>query len=257
MQLFALDGSRWIFAQEAQKRKSYLCPECSRAVRLRQGPYRQPHFYHLTRPLHCRQHQKSATHLYLQELLASQLPQGEAFLERRFPSISRIADVFWEKEGIVFEIQCSPLSLEEARQRTEDYERAGVFPVWILHDRRFNKRRLSAAESYLRSKHCFFTNISLAGTGEVYDQFEILQKNRRIHSSLRTAVSLQSPHFAQRSLLFQGSLPDLLQQKPSLLSFIEEKKERYLHKNKKAFSLSFLKEAYLSFLHLTLEIFSL
>lgn len=100
-------------------------------------------------------------------------------MESAFPAIARIADVSWPSQKIIFEIQCSPLSLEEAQGRCADYKEEGYEVIWILHDKRFNQKNLSAAELYLRQSGGYFTNINKKGSGEIYDQFEVIQRHRR------------------------------------------------------------------------------
>src|SRR3972149_8130463 len=113
MQFTALEKEIVVFADEARRQHDYSCPECKGNLRLRQGLRRRPHFYHLKKPKTCTQHKKSLTHLLLQYRLLQILPKGEVQIEKRYPSIDRIADVAWEKRKIIFEIQCSPISLEE------------------------------------------------------------------------------------------------------------------------------------------------
>ena len=185
MQLYALDQSALILASHASRSRSYRCPECQGLVRTRGGGRRHVHFYHIRRPAACRQSGKSLAHLQIQLHLKSLITPLK--LENRFEK--RIADAVWEDEKIVFEIQCSFLSFEEAKQRGEDYKRLGYTPVWILHDRRFNQRRLSAAEMYLRAETTtFFTDGQ-----NFYDQFEACIKNRRVFQGPRLKVELTEP----------------------------------------------------------------
>ncbi len=180
MQLYALDENQQpISAQRAIKQQNYSCPECSSTVRVRSGIHRQPHFYHLQNQEHCRQNGKGMTHLQVQTYLLQHLPVGESRMEHRFPSISRIADIVWEPQKIVFEIQCSPISAEEVTNRCKDYKSLGYDVVWILHDRRFNQWRVSAAEMVLRSFPFYFTNMTAEGKGHVYDQYDIVHKGTR------------------------------------------------------------------------------
>jgi competence protein CoiA len=169
MQLYALEESHPIFAKDAEKGKSYTCPECTSFVRVRGGPSRQTHFYHLKAPPHCRQHQKSLEHLHMQLRLLEALKGDGAQMEAPFPKIGRIADVAWASKKIVFEVQCSPISLEEVRGRIADYQRQGYSVIWILHDKQFNKPSLSAAEHHLRKTPCYYTNCDKTGKGLVYD----------------------------------------------------------------------------------------
>lgn len=193
MQYYALEHNIPILAADAKKGTIYSCPECRHDLRLRSGPHRQPHFYHVKRHPDCSQHQKSLTHIQIQKIVGSLLPPSEAVLEKPFQEINRIADVAWESKKIVYEIQCSSISLEEAQSRCRDYESLGYLPVWILHDRRYNRRKLSAAENYLRTKLCYFTNINEKGFGEIYDQQDHCKGYRRIFKGVRLPVNLQNP----------------------------------------------------------------
>lgn len=193
VQYYALEKEAPILAINAKKGIIYSCPECHHPIRLRSGPHRQPHFYHLARHSQCRQNQKSLLHLQVQNIISSLLPKTEASLEKSFPIIHRIADVAWEKRGMIFEIQCSPISLEEASNRCKDYESIGLQLIWILHDKRFNRRKLSAAEHFLRSRHCYFTNINEKGEGEIYDQEEICKGYKRVFKGAKHSIDLLNP----------------------------------------------------------------
>lgn len=207
MQLFALDNGQPLLASHAEKQKNYLCPECQAPVRLRRGSERQPHFFHLSSHPHCHQHQKSYTHIQIQLKLLSQI--SEARLEVPFKEISRIADVAWEKRKIVFEIQCSPISFEEAEGRTADYARLGYQVVWILHDRRFNHRKVSTAEHFLRDRGAYFTNLSPNGLGHIYDQFDACLQGQRIVRSRSIPVDLAQP-LSKNDLPRHKEMPDIL-----------------------------------------------
>ena len=187
MQLIASDGRSHVSALRAEKGKDYVCPECGSLLRLKSGPSKQRHFFHPARSLRCRQSEKSLEHLHLQMRLEA-LTGGE--VECPFPAINRIADVAWHKRKIIFEIQCSPIALEEVKARNEDYRSAGYEVIWILHDKRFNRANVSASEHYLRSIPCYFTNCNRDGKGVVYDQFEVLKDSRRLFKGPSIAVDL-------------------------------------------------------------------
>ncbi len=222
MQLFASDNTGVVPAAQAEKHRNYRCPECGLAVRLRGGPHRQPHYYHLRRTSDCRQHQKSAEHLQAQLKLLQLLPEGECSLERPFPSIGRIADTVWETANIVFEVQCSPISKEEVEARTADYRSIGLEIVWILHEKRFNKKNLTAAESHLRAQTCYYTNMSPSGQGTFYDQFEVVHGARRLFKGTKLPLAIHRPiprsswpsslnqRYATWTLSFSGDLLDRL-----------------------------------------------
>lgn len=193
MQLYALNEQKRITsAGQASKHKDYLCLECHHRVRVRGGLHRQNHFYHLEPNRHCRLDGKGMTHLQIQHFLFQLFPTGECELEYRMPEIKRIADVVWFPHKIVFEIQCSPISAKEVQQRNTDYKKLGWDVVWILHDRRYNRKRITAAEQLLRSSTHYFTNINRDGEGIIYDQFDIIQKGLRLHQMESLPVQLNS-----------------------------------------------------------------
>lgn len=162
MQLFAFNTrNQLVSANHAQKQNDYSCIECGSIVRLRGGLHRQKHFYHLKPDRLCRQSQKSLVHIQVQKSLQEILPRGECFLERRFPGIKRIADVVWEPRKIVFEVQCSGITAEEIASRNRDYFGVGYKVVWILHEKRFNKWKVSASERFLREHPHYFTKFRL------------------------------------------------------------------------------------------------
>jgi competence protein CoiA len=191
MQLYALDENRPCFAREAVRGKNYRCPECSAPLKVRGGLHRQLHFFHQSGSSHCRQNQKSLNHLQLQLFLCSKLSGSQ--MERSFPEIGRIADVAWEERKIIFEIQCSPISLKEAEERCADYGRLGYSVVWLLHDARFNRAKMSAAEVFLRGGVSYFTNFDKQGKGEIYDQFDLCRAARRRIKGPPLSIDLSRP----------------------------------------------------------------
>jgi competence protein CoiA len=179
MSLHAYDSNSLIIqAKSARKQINYYCIECKEIVQLRGGPYRQFHFYHIE-PTHCRQSQKGPIHLQLQCYFLKHLPTDDCKLEHPFHSIRRIADVAWLSRKIVFEIQYSPIRAEEVLARNQDYSSEGWQVIWILHDRRFNQFRLSAAEKALRFSPYYYTNMNEQGKGFIYDQFDIIERGFR------------------------------------------------------------------------------
>jgi competence protein CoiA len=197
MQLYALDEASSVLASHAQRDRDYTCPECSGPVRCRGGQKRQSHFYHVRSLKSCSQHGKSLAHLQIQLHLKSVIPS--LYLEKRVDD--RIADTLWEEEKIVFEIQCSPMSIEEAKSRVEDYSRRGYAVVWILHDRRFNRKRLTPMEKYVRTDGtAFFTD-----GRRVYDQFDVCVDARRPFRGFKLPVDLSKPRrIPWGKMSFQG-----------------------------------------------------
>ncbi len=244
MQLYALDEKDEIInAERAQKQRDYRCLECSCCVRLRSGSYRKRHFYHLEPNRSCRLHRKGVVHLQLQTYFYRHLPEGDCQLEYRMPAIRRIADVVWFSKKIVFEIQCSSITAEEVIQRNLDYQKLGWTVIWILHERRFNHIRLSAAEHVLRFLPHYFTNMNSLGEGMIYDQFDLSHQGIRHDKMDPLPVDVTQPRLflldqregiflervrrrAEQSLyFFCGDLIDLELQR-SKISYIEKALEK-------------------------------
>jgi competence protein CoiA len=225
MQLYALDKSTLVLASHAVRDRSYLCPECHGFVRIRGGGRRQIHFYHARRPASCRQHGKSLAHLQIQLHLKSLIPS--LTLEKRFES--RIADACWKEEKIVFEVQCSPITLQEAKTRCNDYLKLGLTPVWILHDRRYNRFRLTPAEEYLRSQ----TTTFYTDGRSIYDQFDVCQNLRRVFRGPKILVNPALPQKKALESLFSRNWPlsfhgDLFHRiNPQQLEHLKKIQKRY------------------------------
>jgi len=141
-------------------------------------------------------------HKAVQKNIYKQIPKGEGFLEYSLPN--HFADVIWINRKIIFEVQCSYISLENAIKRTSDYEKLGYTVVWILHQKFFNRRYVSSTEHYLRSKVCYFTDIAASGHGQIYDQFETFKKGKRHLRSSRFIIDLSKPIQKNDKLTFQG-----------------------------------------------------
>jgi competence protein CoiA len=208
MQLVAYSNNQILtLAHQATKCVDYRCVECGGIVRRRGGIHRRDHFFHVAPSDSCRLNGKSMNHLQVQWAILQNLPSREVVLERRFSEIDRIADVCWEKERLVFEVQCSPISREELLARNQDYRSLGYEIVWILHDHRFNKRRLSAAEFALQESPHYFTNMDVNGNGKIYDQLSVICKGQRVRRFSNFSVDLSL--FKKESIGFM--LPDQLQ----------------------------------------------
>lgn len=180
MQIYALDSTAaLVFAKNANKHQDYQCIECKEKVRLRRGIHRQAHYYHLQPNRVCRQHAKGMPHLMLQHFLKNILPEEEAEMECQFPSIGRIADVAWHPKRLIYEIQCSPISAQEVKERNNSYASIGYQVVWIFHDTRYNQYRLSSAEIFLMNQPHYFSDMNEVGEGKIYDQVSLIAKGRR------------------------------------------------------------------------------
>lgn len=217
MQFFALDNSTIVFAEEALKGKTYVCQECNNLLGIKQDPYLKKYFFHLHTTPKCHQSHKDQTHLAIQKALLNLLPYGK--LEYYFPTIHRIADIVCLKQKLVFEIQCSPISLREVEERIKGYESLGLTTIWILHERHFNQKNLSPAEHYLRRRICYFTSINPSGTGIFYDQLEFFKSYHRLYKGPPLILENLLPKpIHQIPKTFPKILKEKLRQTPLYLS---------------------------------------
>jgi competence protein CoiA len=271
MQWVALKQTERVPAANAEKGVEYLCPECFSPVQMRSGPHRRPHYYHISKNILCRQHGKTAFHLETQFAILKVLPQNEGILEYAFPSIGRIADVAWVEKKIVYEVQCSNITFKEIQERTHDYQSLGLFVVWILHDRRYNRRRLSAAEMFLKKQLHYFSSIDAKGLGALYDQFSVIRKARRTFKGTKLPISIAKPYrmdeleanrewpeavLSRKEFIeigFEGDLVDRIQKSPpsswSGMKRLEGRKKRISFRK----LWEHCKALYSSFLHALLE----
>jgi hypothetical protein len=131
-------------------------------------------------------------------------PKGRFYGAHEFCNcLSRVADACWMEEKIVFEVQCSPITLQEAKTRCEDYLKLGFTPVWILHDRRYNRFRLTPAEEYLRSQ----TTTFYTDGRSIYDQFDVCQNSRRVFCGPKILVNPALPQKKTLEPLFSRNWP--------------------------------------------------
>lgn len=230
MNLFAYDEfGKLISAKNASRSQDYFCLECKGKLRAKQGVKKIFHFFHIHQARDCRQSKKSLEHTMAQNSLAALLPRGESFLEKPFPEIGRVADVFWEKEKIVFEVQCSPISPFEVLNRIRDYNSIGLACIWILHEKRFGGYFKTKGWSLERIPH-YYTNMTKDQEGFFYDRY--LFKKRPV--SLNKPQKIEKKQYSNwpkeiqnrlqnGSLFFEGDfVSSYLKEKPQPKDFFNE-----------------------------------
>lgn len=218
MQLIALEDGKSVIALYAQKGKDYTCPGCQGTVRLRGGKQYQLHFFHPNPKTNCTNHSKSPYHLQTQLRLKKIFP--DAHMEHYFPEVNRFADVVVPSKKLIFEVQCSPISLFEVRARQKAYARTGYLLVWILHEKNFNKRRLSDSERHLRKFPSYYTNIDPRGKGWIYDQLELISDVKRFYIGKKCPIHLTQHYYFKKDMFQKSpkSLTDRIENWPVFFS---------------------------------------
>lgn len=209
MAFFAVDDDHLIDAWEAIPGKVYWCLDCFGPVKKRKGRRRRErghffHFYHLKPSAGCRLYSKSEDHLIAQLELRRLFPQGVLQIERPFIPIDRVADACWEKEKVVFEIQCTSLSEKEAEIRMRDYKSQGYDVIWLLDDKRYNKRVCRPAEAFLRTRSAYYISIRRM---EIYDQFEVFFEGKRVRKGRPLPIDLRRIYRAPDTTFCEDRYP--------------------------------------------------
>ncbi|MCL2559626.1 MAG: hypothetical protein FWE07_03995 [Turicibacter sp.] len=117
------------------RHQNFTCERCSKPLVFKHGTRKKAHFSHVQSGIKII-NPESAVHRLAKETMAKWLhEQGiKASVERRFPSIDRIADVYFEYEemGYVFEVQRSVMSETEFNKRNADYRQLGIEVIWVF-----------------------------------------------------------------------------------------------------------------------------
>ena len=174
---FSQEGVR-VFAEEALSQVDYFCPECLGKLRVRRGDIKIAHFFHFEGTKECRWRTRFQTHTTIQEELVRRLGPDGCAVECFFPEISRIADIAFHPQNVVFEIQVSPISEKELGERTLDYWKIGWHVIWILHIEQFGSKRASSGEEILQSIPHYLTDIG-SERGSLWDEVSYAYKRKR------------------------------------------------------------------------------
>ena len=125
-------GNR-VVAWEAEKGQDYTCPECVKDLVLKQGPIICDHFAH-RRDQTCGYGEgESAQHEYAKRQLTRWWPSIELEVPGIAPGRRADAVLVSGSRRFVIEIQATPISVTEWRERTADYEQAGVPLLWVWY----------------------------------------------------------------------------------------------------------------------------
>ncbi len=207
MALYAVDDADLIHAGHAEPGKVYWCLDCFGPVKKRRGKKPFPHFYHLKPSPQCRLYSKTENHLLAQIQLQKFFPEGVLQIERPFIEIGRVADICWEQEKIVFEVQCSSLTEKEAEMRISDYRSTGYEVVWLLDDKRYNRRVARPGEEYLRRHSAYYLSIQRGLNSKYYDQFEIFARGLRVKKGNPMPVDFRKIRLMPRKTFPENLFP--------------------------------------------------
>ncbi len=135
--LYALDDKgHLIGAKDAVAKQTYFCSGCKKAVYVKKGRIKNPHFAHYRQACDMFSEAETAIHLQGKKLLAQWLkdlgyqPQIEAYLT----DLKQRPDLLIKrtKNMLALEYQCSPIGEKRYWQRTKGYWQKGLKVCWIL-----------------------------------------------------------------------------------------------------------------------------
>ncbi|WP_053220355.1 competence protein CoiA [Virgibacillus senegalensis] len=185
--------------------QSFYCPVCGERVAVKAGRSKIAHFSHKPHS-NCsvskgegEYHEKGKLQLF--EWLVD---QGlEANLEKHLPEINRRADILVRigKKAVALEFQCAALNRKELSERTDDYRKLGIEPLWILGGNRLKRtgaaqiRMTSVDQSFLSCyqendqplinffcpnsrQFCLFRHVQSSGNGRFHGDLHFLSLNK-------------------------------------------------------------------------------
>ncbi|OGN62324.1 MAG: hypothetical protein A3F09_04625 [Chlamydiae bacterium RIFCSPHIGHO2_12_FULL_49_11] len=137
------------------------------------------------------------------------------------------ADLLWPEKRLVIEIQISPITKEEVKDRTLCFASYGYDTLWLLHPRRYNQKFLKPEEGALRFASSYFI-LPTAADVHVFDQSEQFRGRLRTYRSPPLLLDLNLLEKKHGTLRCPGDRHDEPIKKPSLLSKVDRFLTRYL-----------------------------
>ena len=149
----AMDNNqkRWNCMEEipAVTEGPFYCLACHSPVRLKNGSVLRAHFAHI-KLQHCPYHHEAESfeHLELKACLydwASKESNTE--VESYLADFQQIADLLVVDKNLALEVQCSSLSLERLKERSDAYRSNGYHVYWLLGKKLWLKERLTKLQA--------------------------------------------------------------------------------------------------------------
>lgn len=197
------DQKRWNCIKEVPPTTAgpFYCLACHSQVRLKNGSVLRPHFAHVELQ-HCPYHHEAESFEHL-ELKASLYDwaskESKTEVESYLADFQQIADLLVVDKNLALEVQCSSLSLERLKERSDAYRSHGYQVYWLLGKKLWLKERLTK----LQAGFLYFSQ----NRGFHLWELDLTKKELRlqylIHEDLRGRLHYQTEifPFGQRSLL--------------------------------------------------------
>ncbi|SFB84004.1 competence protein CoiA [Alkalibacterium subtropicum] len=144
-----------VTASEYTGERPCYCPGCREEVIFRKGKINQAHFAHKNQSL-CQTFSEGETVAHIEGKLLLyhwfKKEEIEVELEAYLPEVNQRPDLLIQYNGfsVAIEYQCSPISKETIRSRTEGYNRNNIKVIWILGEKlKVNKALTTRHYEYL------------------------------------------------------------------------------------------------------------
>lgn len=149
----AMDNNqkRWNCMEEipAVTEGPFYCLACHSPVRLKNGSVLRAHFAHVELQ-HCPYHHEAESFEHL-ELKASLYDwaskESNTEVESYLADFQQIADLLVVDKNLALEVQCSSLSLERLKERSDAYRSHGYQVYWLLGKKLWLKERLTKLQA--------------------------------------------------------------------------------------------------------------
>ena len=211
------------------KRQAYYCPACGTSVRLKKGKNVRTHFAHESLKSCDFYHENEGPEHLENKVALFNWVKKDAEVEMEYPisELKQIADIFINKK-IALEIQCSPISCELLRERSNGYRSLGIQVLWLLGEKLWLKERLTK----LQRDFLYFSNNMGFHIWELDHKKQVLRLKYLLHQDLKGKLHYQVKEFSYD----KGNLLEILRtpyQQQNLITFsVEQDKNicRYIQK---------------------------
>ncbi|MFS9314759.1 competence protein CoiA family protein [Streptococcus infantis] len=200
------------------KKQTYYCPACGARVRLRKGKNVRTHFAHESlKKCDFFHENEGPEHLENKEQLFYWAKKNdEVEMEYPIPELKQIADIFVNKQ-LALEVQCSPISCDLLRERSNGYRSLGIQVLWLLGEKLWIKERLTQ----LQRDFLYFSNNMGFHIWELDHKRRVLRLKYLLHQDLKGKLHYQVKEFSYG----KGNLLEILRtpyQQRNLISFSVE-----------------------------------
>lgn len=151
--------------RKLRQKESFFCPECKEQVILKIGTKKLPHFAHRKGTACSESYERESEYHLKGKLLLFEWLQStgvNTILEPYIKAIAQRPDIGFIHDGIEYaiEYQCSVIPEELFLQRTKNYRKINIIPIWIMAGKNIKRKgnyrvALSGFDYlFLRKSHC-------------------------------------------------------------------------------------------------------